>query len=77
MKKLIIVFITLFIFSLSSNTYAGDEKDCTKFSKLSTKYWNCKSANLNKSSKNFSLTPDLSNLKEKKTLADIFKKKKK
>jgi len=77
MKKLIILFIAFFIFGLNSNTYAEVKKDCTKFSKLSPKYWNCKSENLSKSSKDYTLTPDLSNLKEKKTLADIFKKKKK
>ena len=76
MRKYIFIFAVTLIFSFNTNVFAEDKEDCTKFSKLSTKYWNCKSKNLNKSSKDFSLSPDLSNLKEKKTLADIFRKKK-
>jgi len=70
MKKLFI-----FIFILFCGFANAEEIKCSKYSKLSKDYYNCKSNNLKKKSTNFTIKPDIGNFKDKKTIADLFKKK--
>ena len=71
MIKNIILFILFCLFFL--NVDAAEKQDCSALKKLSKDYWICKKNNL----KGFSGDKvfDASNIKEKKTLADWFKKK--
>ncbi|MDC0436508.1 hypothetical protein OAL81_03055 [Candidatus Pelagibacter sp.] len=71
MKKIFIFTFMLFY------GFANAEEiiNCSKYSKLSKDYYNCKSNNLKKKSTNFTIKPDIGNFKDKKTIADFFKKK--
>ena len=71
MIKNIILFILLCLFFLNVN--AAEKQDCSELKKLSKDYWICKKNNLKRFSGDTVL--DTSNIKEKKTLADWFKKK--
>tara|TARA_Y100000590_G_scaffold318739_1_gene360682 strand:+ start:226 stop:498 length:273 start_codon:yes stop_codon:yes gene_type:complete len=51
MKK-ILIFIIL-INTLTLNSFSGEIKDCSKYSKLSTEYYKCKSDNLFKDAKKY------------------------
>ena len=69
-----IKIILIFLFVLSSfNLNAAEKKDCTKLKKLSKDYLLCKTGNLKSSTSGMGL--DTSNIKEKKTISDWFKKK--
>ena len=59
---------------LTSSIYADEKKDCNEFKKLSKDYLSCISGNLKSSTTGLGL--DTSNIKEKKTISDWFKKKK-
>ncbi len=72
MKLKIIILTWTFLMFTSLNAYA--KKDCSKIKKLSKDYLACKASNLKSSTTGLGL--DTSNIKEKKTLADWFKKKK-
>jgi len=67
----------LFLITLTKNVYSDQVLDCVKYSKLSKKYYTCKTKQLKNKSNEFTVKPDLSNIMKKKTLADIFKKKEK
>jgi hypothetical protein len=70
MKKILLsLFITLI---LSNNAYS--EVDCSQIKKLSKDYLSCLAKKTKEKTSNLGL--DTSNIKEKKTLADWFKKKK-
>ena len=70
MKKFIIViFISLI---MSSNAYS--KTDCTEIKKLSKEYLSCLAKKSKEKTSNIGI--DTSKIKEKKTLADWFKKKK-
>ena len=71
MIKNIILFILFCLFFLNVN--AAEKQDCSALKKLSKDYWICKKNNLKKYSEN--VVFDSSNIKNKKTLADWFKKK--
>jgi hypothetical protein len=68
MIKNLLVLITILL--INTLAIANEKKNCKSLSKLSKEYYSCKSQGL-------SLTPNLKNFKEKKTLADFFKKKEK
>ncbi|MDA9663379.1 hypothetical protein N9T65_00700 [Candidatus Pelagibacter sp.] len=72
MKK---IFYTIFLVLFLNISIADDNLDCSKFKKISKEYLSCKTDNVKSKSKEFTIIPDLKNLSEKKTLADIFKKK--
>jgi|TARA_B100000929_G_scaffold110449_1_gene87519 hypothetical protein len=70
MKKILLsLFITLI---LSNNAYS--EVGCSQIKKLSKDYLSCLAKKTKEKTSNLGL--DTSNIKEKKTLADWFKKKK-
>ena len=69
MKK-ILTFIFLF-FILSGNAFS--ETDCSQIKKLSKEYLACLTNKTKEKTSNLGF--DASNIKEKKTLADWFKKK--
>ena len=70
MKKIIVIFfLTLFF----NNTVYGNV-DCSGIKKLSKEYLNCLAKKTKEKTSNIKF--DASNIKEKKTLADWFKKKK-
>ncbi len=70
MKKIIII---IFLFIFTSN-YAQSSESCKGYKKLSKDYLKCLGGKLKNKSSNVGL--DTSNIKEKKTLSDWFKKKK-
>ena len=70
MKK---VYIILFV-TILFNTNAYSNNDCSQIKKLSKEYLSCLGNKAKKRTSNLSL--DTSNIKEKKTIADWFKKKK-
>ena len=70
MKK---IYIILFLF-IVINTSAYSNSDCSQFKKLSKDYLNCLGKKVKEQTSNIGL--DTSNIKEKKTIADWFKKKK-
>ena len=51
MKKILILIIFMNIFTL--NSFSSEIIDCSKYSKLSTEYYKCKSDNLIKDTKNY------------------------
>jgi len=64
--KIILIFIILInIFTLRS--FSAEIKDCTKYSKLSTEYFKCKTENLIKDTKNYTdnFIKDTKNYQEK------------
>ena len=66
------ILLTLFISSiLTNNSYS--KVDCSQIKKLSKDYLSCLAKKTKKKTSNLGL--DTSNIKEKKTLADWFKKK--
>ena len=66
------ILLTLFIsFILTNNSYS--KVDCSQIKKLSKDYLSCLAKKTKKKTSNLGL--DTSNIKEKKTLADWFKKK--
>ena len=71
MIKNIILFILFSLFFLNVN--AAEKQDCSTLKKLSKDYWICKKNNLKASTDNVGI--DTSNIKQKKTIADWFKKK--
>ena len=71
MIKNIIVFTLFSLFFLNVN--AAEKQDCSTLKKLSKDYWICKKNNLKASTDNVGI--DTSNIKQKKTIADWFKKK--
>ena len=72
MKKVItVIFLAMFT---SSNVYSAE--NCNQYKKLSKKYLKYISGKLNLKNKSTDLSLDTSNIKEKKTISDWFKKKK-
>ena len=73
MKKIFVTLTIILILSINGN--AEEKKDCENKA-LINKFF-CKNFGSKKTNdgKDFSLKPDLKNFKEKKTLADLFKKK--
>tara|TARA_Y100000590_G_C15209447_1_gene821873 strand:- start:414 stop:626 length:213 start_codon:yes stop_codon:yes gene_type:complete len=70
MKKiLVVIFILTF-----STSYAQSSDECKQYKKLSKNYFKCLGGKLKGKSSGVGL--DTSNIKEKKTLSDWFKKKK-
>tara|TARA_B100001175_G_scaffold313159_1_gene320298 strand:+ start:916 stop:1134 length:219 start_codon:yes stop_codon:yes gene_type:complete len=72
MKKIIVV--TFLIIFASSNVQSAE--NCKQYKKLSKNYIKCISGKLSLKNKSNNLSLDTSNIKEKKTLSDWFKKKK-
>ena len=72
MKKLI-TNIFLFAFTIT-NVHSAE--NCKQYKKLSKNYLKCLGGKLNLKNKSSELGLDTSNIKEKKTLSDWFKKKK-
>tara|TARA_B100001540_G_scaffold140166_1_gene124614 strand:+ start:38 stop:250 length:213 start_codon:yes stop_codon:yes gene_type:complete len=70
MKKILVV---IFILTFSTN-YAQSSDECKQYKKLSKNYLKCLGGKLKGKSSGVGL--DTSNIKEKKTLSDWFKKKK-
>jgi len=70
MKK---IYIILFLF-IVFNTNAYSSSDCSQIKKLSKDYLSCLGKKAKEKTSNIGL--DTSNIKEKKTIADWFKKKK-
>ena len=70
MKK---ILLSVFILTLTTN-YAYPSDDCKQYKKLSKDYLKCLGGKLKGKSSGVGL--DTSNIKEKKTLSDWFKKKK-
>tara|TARA_Y100000741_G_scaffold179468_1_gene136400 strand:- start:420 stop:683 length:264 start_codon:yes stop_codon:yes gene_type:complete len=68
-----ILLIGLFII-FASSLKADEKKDCKEFKKLSKDYLACITGNLKSSTTGLGL--DTSDIKEKKTISDWFKKKK-
>ena len=70
MKKILaIIFILIF-----TTNYAHSSDDCKQYKKLSKEYLKCLGGKLKGKSSGVGL--DTSNIKDKKTLSDWFKKKK-
>ena len=70
MKKILaLIFILIF-----TTNYAHSSDDCKQYKKLSKDYLKCLGGKLK--GKSTSVGLDTSNIKEKKTLSDWFKKKK-
>ena len=70
MKKIIaIVFLVAF-----TTSHVQSDESCKQYKKLSKNYLKCLGGNLKNKSSGLGL--DTSNIKEKKTLSDWFKKKK-
>tara|TARA_Y100001970_G_C14205625_1_gene843770 strand:- start:1183 stop:1446 length:264 start_codon:yes stop_codon:yes gene_type:complete len=67
-------FVTLLFIIFFSNLNAAEKKDCSEFKKLTKDYLACMTGNLKSSTTGLGL--DTSNIKEKKTISDWFKKKK-
>ena len=72
MKRIII--IVFLIFFVPSHSYSSE--DCKQYKKLSKNYLKCLSGKLSFKNKSSGISLDTSNIKEKKTLSDWFKKKK-
>ncbi len=71
MKKFItIIFLLIFT---SSNVHSSEK--CNQYKKLTKNYLKCISGKLNLKNKATDLSLDTSNIKEKKTISDWFKKK--
>ena len=70
MKK---IYIILFLF-IVFNTNAYSNNDCSQIKKLSKEYLSCLGKKTKEKTSNIGL--DTSNIKDKKTIADWFKKKK-
>ena len=70
MKKII---TTIFLIAFTSN-HVQSAENCKQYKKLSKNYLKCLSGKLNLKNKTSGF--DTSNIKEKKTLSDWFKKKK-
>ena len=70
MKKILVV---IFILTFSTN-YAQSSDECKQYKKLSKNYLKCLGGKLKGKSSGVGL--DTSNIKEKKTVSDWFKKKK-
>ena len=51
MKKILVTII--FIYTLTLNLYAAELKDCSEYSKLSSKYLACKATNIIKDTTNY------------------------
>ena len=51
MKKILISIILINIFTL--NSFSAELNDCSKYSKLSTKYYKCKTGNFIEDTKNY------------------------
>ena len=68
-KIILIIFITLIF-----NNVAYSDTDCSQLKKLSKDYLSCITKRTKEKTSNLGF--DASNIKEKKTLADWFKKKK-
>ena len=51
MKKILISIILINIFTL--NSFSAELKNCSKYSKLSTKYYKCKTGNFIEDTKNY------------------------
>ena len=68
------LFSILFLIIFTSVLNAAEKKDCTEFKKISKDYLSCMTDNLKTSTTGLGL--DTSNIKEKKTISDWFKKKK-
>ena len=51
MKKILISIILIKIFRL--NSFSAELNDCSKYSKLSTKYYKCKTGNFIENTKNY------------------------
>ena len=51
MKKILIAIILIKIFTL--NSFSAELNDCSKYSKLSTKYYKCKTGNFIENTKNY------------------------
>ena len=71
MKK--IITITFLIIFTSNNVQSAE--NCKQYKKLSKNYLKCISGKLSLKNKSKNLSIDTSNIKEKKTLSDWFKKK--
>ncbi len=72
MKNIIkVIFLIVF---LSNNAYSAE--NCKQYKKLSKNYLKCLSGKLSLKNKSSGLSLDTTNIKEKKTLSDWFKKKK-
>ena len=69
MKKIYIILFVTILF----NTNAYSNNDCSKFKKLSKDYISCLGKKAKEKTSKIGF--DTSNIKEKKTLADWFKKK--
>ena len=65
MKKIFFFIILINIFTL--NSFSAEIKDCSKYSKLSTEYYKCKTDNLIKDTKNYTdnFISDTKNYQEK------------
>ncbi len=70
MKKIYIILFATILF----NTNANSNNDCSQIKKFSKEYLSCLGKKTKEKTTNIGL--DTSNIKEKKTLADWFKKKK-
>ena len=68
------LFSTLLLIIFTSALNASEKKDCTEFKKISKEYLACMTNNLKSSTTGLGL--DTTNIKEKKTISDWFKKKK-
>ena len=73
MKIILIILISLLIFTIKTN---ASIEDCTKFNKLSVEYLECKKNNLLFKSEKSGLTTKFENFKSSKTLTEFFKKNK-
>ena len=72
MKKIVtVIFLIAF---LSNHAYSAE--NCKQYKKLSKNYLKCLGGKLSLKDKSSGLSLDTSNIKEKKTLSDWFKKKK-
>ena len=71
MKIILIILISLLIFTIKTN---ASIEDCTKFNKLSVEYLECKKNNLLFKSEKSGLTTKFENFKSSKTLTEFFKK---
>ena len=72
MKKIIaIVFLLAF-----TTSHVQSDESCKQYKKLSKNYLKCLGGKLNLKNKSSNISLDASNIKEKKTLSDWFKKKK-
>ena len=73
MKKIFFFIILINIFTL--NSFSAEIKDCSKYSKLSTEYYKCKTDNLIKDTKNYTdnFIKNTKNYQEKEWTEEKFK----